>query len=277
MKVIIIGFLVALSSLAYSQNTVAGKGSVQSQKIPYGNNASAGHYVQSGDARIYYEVYGKGKPFVLLHGGGGAGSIGELGQFIDSLSKSYQVIAINTRGHGKSEVGDSQVTYEQKITDVITAINDVTKDSVIVLGFSDGAYTGYKLASVYPDRVKKLVAIGAGEQVPGLRKVVLDFNPESPFWKTRLATYPQPERMPTYMKNLENFYNTMVVSKKLLGSIKCPVLVMSGELDLNAPLATVIDAYKMIPNSQLSIIPNAGHVVFFQNFPAVWASIKPFL
>ncbi|WNN50723.1 hypothetical protein RIN66_11485 [Hafnia alvei] len=36
---------------------------------PYGNNAKAGHYVQSGDAKIYYEVYGAGEPVVLLHGG----------------------------------------------------------------------------------------------------------------------------------------------------------------------------------------------------------------
>jgi len=40
---------------------------------------------------------------------------------------------------------------------------------------------------------------------------------------------------------------------------------------------TVINAYNMIPQSQLSIIPNTGHVVFMENFAAVWASIVPFL
>lgn len=69
----------------------------------------------------------------------------------------------------------------------------------------------------------------------------------------------------------------MIASKELFGSIKCPVLVMSGERDLNAPLATVIAAYQMIPNSQLSIIPKAGHVVFMTNFAAVWESLVPFL
>lgn len=52
---------------------------------------------------------------------------------------------------------------------------------------------------------------------------------------------------------------------------------MAGELDLNAPLPTVINAYNMMPESQLSIIPITGHVVFLQNFAAVWASILPFL
>ena len=39
------------------------------QKVSYGNNPQAGHYFNVGDAKLYYEIYGKGKPFVLLHGG----------------------------------------------------------------------------------------------------------------------------------------------------------------------------------------------------------------
>ena len=104
--------------------------------IQYGNNPKAGHYVNAGDAKIYYEVYGKGKPIVILHGGI-FGSTYEMAQFIDSLSKKYKVIAVSTRGHGKSELGTEPITYEQKANDVMAVINAVTKDSVIVLGFSD--------------------------------------------------------------------------------------------------------------------------------------------
>ena len=67
----------------------------------YGNNPDAGHYVQADDAKIYYEIYGEGKPIVVLHGGG-VGSPYEMGQFIDSLSTTNKVIAISTRGHGRS-------------------------------------------------------------------------------------------------------------------------------------------------------------------------------
>lgn len=265
--------LAVLSIDTYAQNR-------QPASIPYGNNPQTGRYALAEGAKIYYEVYGKGKPFVLLHGGI-MGSIDEMAQFIDSLSKTYEVIAVSTRGHGKSEIGLTPLSYEQKVNDIITVINSVTKDSVTVLGFSDGAYTAYKLATMYPSRIKKLIAIGAGEQVPGLRKVILDakttFERDSVYWKKRLALYPEPDRIPEYWKQYEKFYNTMTVSKSLFASIRCPVLVMSGELDQNAPLATVIAAYQMIPNSRLSIIPSAGHVVFFQNFPAVWASIIPFI
>ena len=249
-------------------------------EIPYGNNPKAGHYVQSYDAKIYYEIYGKGQPIVILHGGI-VGSIEEMHEFIDSFAKSYRVIAVSTRGHGKSEMGNGPITYEEKANDIIAVINVVTKDSVIILGFSDGAYTGYKVASMYPVRVKKLVAIGAGEQMPGLRKVVFDatdaMRDDNVFWKQKRALMPEPQRLPEFWKKMETFYNSMEAGKELFNSIKCPVLVMSGERDMNALFASVIAAYQMIPNSQLSIIPNAPHPVFMVNFPAVWESLVPFL
>ena len=249
------------------------------QQVEYGNNPAAGRYVTAGDAKIYYEVYGNGEPIVLLHGGI-MGSTAEMTQFIDKLKPNYQVIAISSRGHGKSEMGIFPITYERKAKDIFDVINEVTKDSVTVLGFSDGAYTGYKVASMYPERVKKLIAIGAGEQIPGLRKVVFSggpFDPENKLWQERKLIMPEPERLEDFWAAMESFYNSMTASKELFGSIKCPVLVMSGELDRNAPLPTVINAYNMIPNSQLSIIPNSGHVVFLENFEAVWYALKPFL
>lgn len=249
-------------------------------KVPYGANTKAGQYVQANDARIYYEVYGKGQPIVLLHGGI-LGSTIEMADFIDSLKPDYQVIAISTRGHGKSEIGILPITYDKKADDVMAVVNAITKESVIILGFSDGAYTGYKVAGKYPGRIKKMIAIGAGEQIPGLRKVVFNsrelLNTDDAYWKQQLALMPQPERLQEFWSGMETFYNTMTASKELFSSINCPVLVMAGELDRNAPLATVINAYHMIPKSQLSIIPNTGHVVFLENFAAVWASMVPFL
>jgi pimeloyl-ACP methyl ester carboxylesterase len=63
---------------------------------------------------------------------------------------------------------------------------------------------------------------------------------------------PQPQRLEEFWAGMET-YNTMTASKELFASIKCPVLLMAGELDRNA-LPTVINAYNMIPNAQLSII-----------------------
>lgn len=249
-------------------------------KIPYGNNLKAGHYVQAKDAKIYYEVYGKGQPIVLLHGGL-FGSTVEFADFIDQLKQKYQVIAISTRGHGKSELGTEPLTLEQRATDAMTVINAVTKDSVIVLGFSDGGYSAYKLGVMYPERVKKMIVIGAGEVRPGLREfkftAKMAMEMDKPFWEQQLKLMPEPNRVEDLFTQVANCYNNVTVSKDLLSTIKCPVLVMAGDKDGGNPVERVVSAARYIPNHQISIIPNTGHGCHNDNFAATWASIVPFL
>jgi pimeloyl-ACP methyl ester carboxylesterase len=249
-------------------------------KIPYGDNKKAGHYVQSNDAKIYYEVYGKGQPIVLLHGGL-FGSTIEMGGFIDSLKTKFQVIAISTRGHGKSEIGKEPLTLEQRANDALAVINAVTKDSVIVLGFSDGAYTAYKLGSLYPAKIKKMIVIGAGELYPGLREFNFTsqqaISMDTVYWNQQLRLMPEPNRIEEVFQQISICYNKLTVGEDLLRTIKCPVLVMAGDRDQGNSVEHVVNAARMIPNSQISIIPNGTHPVFNENFKAVWASIAPFL
>lgn len=286
MKTFLLSLLVLFFIQGYSQQTpmqlryFMQAAPLPTGSIPYGANQKAGHYVTSGDAKIYYEVYGKGQPLVVLHGGV-VGSPLEMHQFIDCLSKSYQVIVVSTRGHGKSEMGSQVPSYDAKAKDANAIINAVTKDSAIVLGFSDGAYTGYFLAASHPEKVKKLIAIGAGEWKQGFRSIEFNrsglFALDSLYFKQQLTLSPEPERFEERLARMTKYYNSISIGKEIFGAIKCPVLVMAGELDQNAPLKTVIAAYEMIPHAQLSIIPAAPHPVFLVNFPAVWASIVPFL
>ncbi len=248
--------------------------------IPYGANPKAANYAVSGDARIYYEVYGKGDPFLLLHGGLFGSSI-EMASFIDSLSKKYQVIVISTRGHGKSELGSSPITLTQRATDVLNVVKAITNEKIILLGFSDGGYTAYQIGAMFPDRVKKMIVIGAGELYPGSRSFGITSKQaialDSAYWAQQVSLMPQPERLEELFQGVANCYNKLTVGKELLGSIKCPVLVMAGDRDDGNPVQRVLNAAILIPNYQLSIIPNAGHPAFLDNFTAVWAAIVPFI
>ncbi|MER0438260.1 alpha/beta hydrolase [Emticicia sp. W12TSBA100-4] len=114
--------------------------------------------MQTKDAKIYYEVYGKGQPILIMHGGL-FGSTVEMADFIDKLKSNYQVIAISLHEHGKSELGSEPVSLEQRANDAMTVVNAVTKESIMVLGFSDGGFSAYKLAAMYPERVKKMVVV----------------------------------------------------------------------------------------------------------------------
>jgi pimeloyl-ACP methyl ester carboxylesterase len=251
-------------------------------KINYGNNPAAGKYFDVGDAKIYYEIYGQGKPIVLLHGGV-YGYIGEFEPFIKRLSENYQVICIATRAHGKSEIGNEPFTYKQRADDAYKVIRSITQDSVTVLGFSDGGYSGFKLAALYPQAVKKLIAIGASDNPVGNPRPKANYTAasllksDSSFFAGRLALMKEPERWNEALLKLNKLYNEDFVSTETFSKITCPVLVMSGDRDAYHTVEAVVKCAKAIPKAQLSIIPGCAHVVFFCNFPAVWEAIKPFL
>jgi pimeloyl-ACP methyl ester carboxylesterase len=280
-----LGILISFSSIGQAQTTKPLRHFMQQTPspggaIPYGNNPKAGKYVKAGDAQIYYEVYGEGEPWVILHGGL-LGSTYEMHQFIDSLSIRFQVIAVSTRGHGKSELGTEPLSIKQKAGDILAVVNDVTSDSVNILGFSDGGFGGYMFAAFYPERVKKMIAIGAGEQTPELRRMEFNalelFQLDPAYMEQQLGLMPEPDCLMELGNQIADFYNSTSISKELFEKIQCPVLIIAGENDRNAALETILSAYRMIPVSQLGIIPKAGHGVFLENFPAVWFSIVPFL
>jgi pimeloyl-ACP methyl ester carboxylesterase len=252
----------------------------QINTIPYGNNPLAGHYVQSKDAKIYYEVYGKGQPIVLLHGGL-FGSTVEMAKIIDSLSVRFQVIAVSTRGHGKSEIGTEPLTLEQRANDVLAVILKVTSEKVTLLGFSDGGFTAYKFGSMYPDKVKKMIVIGAGILYPGLRDFSFNFNQamemDTEFWAQQRDLMPEPNRLKEVFQQIATCYSQLTAGPELLSTIQCPVLLMAGDRDEGNSVQNVLNAALLIPNHQLAIIPNAGHPAFIVNFNATWASIAPFI
>jgi pimeloyl-ACP methyl ester carboxylesterase len=131
-------------------------------QIPYGTNDQAGHYVQTPDAKLYYERYGEGgQPVVFLHGGE-YGYIDEFAEVIRQVSKQRTVIALATRGYGRSERGIRPLSHHQFAEDAAFIIKDIFRsgEKVDVMGFSEGASTSYVLASSHPELVRRLVAIG---------------------------------------------------------------------------------------------------------------------
>ena len=255
---------------------------INAQSIPYGNNPAAGNYFNVGDARLYYEVYGKGKPIVLLHGGV-YGYIDEFASFIDKLSPDYQVICIATRGHGKSELGKISCSYQQRAEDAYKVIKHITNDSVMVLGFSDGAYSAFKLAAIHPELVRKLITIGGGDYPKEGRTQKFNYNPEEllknypDLFKGRVALMPEPDRWHESLTNANRMYNEDFVSTETFSKIKCPVLVMGGDRDEYTQVEAMVKCARTLKDAGRSIIPGCSHVVFFCDFPAVWAPIQSFI
>ncbi|MDW3192089.1 MAG: alpha/beta hydrolase [Cytophagales bacterium] len=102
-------------------------------------------------------------------------------------------------------------------------------------------------------------------------------NDTPDYFQKRLNNMPEPDRWGECLDMLNDLYDTSIISEETFSKIKCPVLIMSGESDGYSSPESCLAAHRYIPNSQLSIIPNCGHVIFFCNFPAVWESMQPFL
>ena len=218
----------------------------------------------------------------MLHGGV-YGYISEFENLIPKLAENHMVICLATRGHGKSEIGKKQYTYQQRADDAYRLLQHLKVNKAIVIGFSDGAYSGFKMASSYPDAVVKLVAMGAGDRKKDPSREQANYS-EAALLKTAGDYFnglkklmPEPQRWNESLLMLNNLYNNDVISGETFSKIKCPVLIMAGDKDNYSNIDTVISSYKQIPGAILSVIPGCGHVIFYCNFPAVWESMKGFV
>jgi pimeloyl-ACP methyl ester carboxylesterase len=261
--------------------------SIQGQDIPYGDNPKAGKYVQSGDARIYYEVYGDGPPLLLLHGGY-YGYISEYEQYYPDLTKNFKVIAVATRGHGRSEIGHTPMTYKLFAQDALTVLKNEKIDKALVMGFSDGAVTGNILAAEYPQHVIKLVSMAGTLNTTNQRPDALEYiwamtgkNEDQnlpQFLKDRKKIMPEPQRFAEWVDMLKNAWTEPVwLSEAKAATIKCPVLIVAGDRDDYTRAEAFVAMYKLLPNAQLLMLPNSGHVSLILNPAMLRDFIIPFL
>ena len=239
----------------------------------YGSDDTAGRYVQTPDAKLYYERYGNGgRPLVLLHGGE-YGYIDEFGELIGAMSKRRTVVAIATRGYGRSERGTLPLSHRQFARDAAAIIKDVfpNGEKVDVLGFSEGAITSYILASSHPELVHRLIAIGGGIGSYGSTLQSAEADPLTPelmqrqvpgLVAARKKVMPRPELWEPLIRELDLMYRAPAfVKQEEVRSIQAPTLIMAGDRDEYNRPDHLIDIYHLLPRGQLAFIPGCGHVV----------------
>src|ERR1700739_990562 len=143
MKTALIFILISSNLYSFSQ-----------QKINYGNNPSAGKYYNIRGIKMYCEIYGEGKPLLMIHGNGG--SIQAFENNIPYFSKKYKVIALDSRAQGKSIDNNDSLSFEMMADDEAALLDYLHIDSAYVIGWSDGAINALLLAMRHPEKVKKL-------------------------------------------------------------------------------------------------------------------------
>ena len=138
---------------AHSQNSLLFKDSI------YGHNPRAGHYANIRGFKMYYEIYGKGEPVLLIHGN--TGSINDFSGQISYFAQHYRVILADSRAHGKSLDASDSLSYEMMAEDFNALLDELHIKSCNIIGWSDGGNNGLLLAIHHPNKVKRLAITGA--------------------------------------------------------------------------------------------------------------------
>lgn len=123
-------------------------------------------FVTVDGARIWYAAYGSGDPVIMLHGG--LANSNYWGHQVRELAKSFRVIVMDSRGHGRSTRDNRPLTYDLMASDVIALMKHLNASKAAIIGWSDGAIIGLKLAISNPDQLSGLFAFGANSHPSGL-------------------------------------------------------------------------------------------------------------
>lgn len=236
------------------------EGGVIDRRFFYGNNLASGKYINSGGTKIYYETYGEGEPLLLLHGNGG--SISSFAGQIEEFSKNYKVIAVDTRGQGKSvDTQTEHFSYDLFAEDMKVLLDSLGLKHVDVIGWSDGGNTGLLLASKYPEYVDKLVTMGANLNPSDKaidKKTLKTIDKDLKRLKT------QKDGDVVVIRLLEMLLQEPNISTESLNTIKAKTLVMAGEHDLILESHTQLIGAS-ITEAKVAILKGQTHEVVADN------------
>ena len=239
---------------------------------------SSSGYAPVNGINVYYEVYGEGRPLVLLHGAFYTIDM-NWGQLIPELSKTRKVIAIEMQGHGHTPYSDRELSITTLANDVEKVMDYLKIDSADVAGYSMGGSVAYQFAVQNPKRLRKLVIISSTYKSNGWLPIVNSafkkFKPEffdnTPFQTGYDAVAPDKAKWTNFLKQMLDFVKVPFnVGDSNIAKIAAPVLIISGDND-GLDKIELMKTYQLLgggvaadlqpmPKSQLAIVPSQGHV-----------------
>jgi pimeloyl-ACP methyl ester carboxylesterase len=224
--------------------------------------------VHVNDIEMHYEVVGSGDPLLLLHGFAGCGDTWQ--PFIPALSKHFQLIVPDLRGHGWSTNPARTFTHRQSAADVLALLDHLRLPRVRAMGISTGGMTLLHMATLQPDRITAMVLIGATSYFPAEARAIMvaskDHTPEEVLEMQRACAKRGDEQLQEIRTEFQGFkdsYDDMNFTPPYLGTIKARTLIVHGDRDQFFPVRIPVEMYQSIPGSELWIVPGGGHVPIF--------------
>ncbi len=262
--------------------------------------AAEEHFFDSDGVKIRYVEAGEGEPVILVHGFTASAMVQwQLPGIFTKLAQDYRVIAIDNRGHGKSDKPHDPAEYGPKmVQDVVNLMDHLMIDKAHIVGYSMGGFmTGYMIAN-HPDRIISATMGGAGwsqaddprlafiddlakslDEGKGIGPLIIQLNP---------ANRPKPteEQIAMVNKMLTSTNDQKALAACIRGMLKLevpeeklkanqvPVLAIIGDLD---PLKAGVDEMQSrMSNLKVCVIDGADHMTCFTNRKFV-EDLKAFL
>lgn len=256
--------------------------------------------VKVGKATIAYENHGEGDPLLLIHGI--YCSKQQWDQQVNYFKDKYRVITCDLRGHGQSSATSDPYSVSLFASDLIALLDELELKKVICVGHSFGGLVAQELALSYPDRIQGIVL---AETLYGLASTPWDaaFGVISNLWLPKMvgienylglmsqffgmytrggAAYIHQE-VGDHLSDTTNLENIMMASLTFdsrwrLHQINRPTLLMVGQYP-HIPLIYMHnwEMYWRIYGAKLKIIPNAGHLLFWDNPSAFNQEVDKFV
>ena len=250
--------------------------------------SASAHRLEHNGASLAFTESGAGPVLLLLHGGL-SDSTTDFGTVIPRLESRFRVVALDTRGHGRSSWGETPLSYAGFADDAAALLRKIGGGPAVVMGLSDGGITGFLLAGRHPGLVARLIAIGASADIsgdtphggPAIRELTAAiFETQQPerlaAW---LAVSPEPDRVRPFIDALmrEVWRPSVYVTPDELARIAAPTAIVLGDRDEYVTRGHADTLRQAIPGSVLSVIPACGHLVFESNPDATWPVIESLL
>jgi pimeloyl-ACP methyl ester carboxylesterase len=224
-------------------------------------------YAPVNGIKIWYAEFGQGEPVILLHGG--LANANYWGNQVPVLAKNYQVIVMDSRGHGRSTRNSEPFGYDLMASDVIGLLDFLKIPKAAIVGWSDGAILGLDIAIHHPERVTKLFAFAANSDPSAVKDVS-----QSPVFNRFIARAskeyerlsPTPDQYKQFLDEITKMWASQPnFTAKQLHAITVPAWIVDGDHDEAIKAERTALMAKEIPGARLLFQPDGSHFSFMQN------------
>ena len=224
-------------------------------------------YAPVNGIRVWYAEFGRGEPVLLLHGG--LANSNYWGNQVPALAKSYRVIVVDSRGHGRSTHDERPYGYDLMASDVLGLMDFLKLPKAAVVGWSDGAILGLDIAIHHPERLSKLFAFAANSDPSGVANIAQStvFNAYiARAEKEYQVLSPTPDQYKSFVDQISKMWETEPhFTAAQLRVITVPTWIVDADHDEAIKRENTEFMANEIPDAELLLQPQVSHFSFLQD------------